>query len=418
MAAIVMACGTTAVIGLPVSAQPTVPPPFSTPNTDNCPDRVVPGPAIDESEDPQPGSPSPAALPVPAPPVGGETLSRCGLVLPAGAPPPPPDISAWSWVVSDLDAGTVLAAKDPHGRYRPASTIKTLLSIVALRNLDLTKTVVGTEDDANADGTRVGIGLGGVYTNRQLMQALVMCSGNDAAHALAMQLGGMDAAVQKMNNTAKSLGALDTRAASPSGLDGPGMSSSAYDLSLFFREALTIPTFGELIHTDHVDFPGFPANPKIPGDKDHPGFQISNDNVLLYNYDGIIGSKNDYTDDARQTLVGAAQRNGHRIGVSIMHADVLPIRPWEQVARLFDYGFALQAAGLPTVGQLAKPSSSSQAGADNDGVAVAAPPSASGAETHGWTTSRTVLTLGGVALVGAIGLAAARVWRRRTSPPR
>nr|WP_235747333.1 serine hydrolase [Nocardia coffeae] len=326
----------------PASAQPTgTSVPFVTPNTDSCPDRISPPAAIDESEVPEPGQTAPKPLPVPASPVGGGKLGGCGVLLPDGAPPVPKDISATAWMIADLDTGKVLAAKDPHGRYRPASTMKTLLAAVALPQLDLNKVVIGTQDDANADGTRVGIGAGGRYTNDQIFHALLMCSGNDAAHAIAMQLGGVDRTLAQMDAKAKELHALDTRAATPSGLDGPGMSISAYDLATIFRHDMTIPAFADIVHTEEYNFPGFPADPKIPGDKDHPGFPIANDNRLLYDYEGDLGGKTGYTDDARQTFVTAAQRGGHRLVVTLLKADVLPIRPPEQAARLLDYGFSL-----------------------------------------------------------------------------
>ncbi|WP_280389768.1 D-alanyl-D-alanine carboxypeptidase family protein, partial [Nocardia wallacei] len=341
---------------------------------------------------------------------GGDKLGACGLVLPDGAPPVPADISAAAWVIADLDTGRVLAAKDPHGRYRPASTIKVLLAAVALRTLDLDKVVVGTQEDANADGTRVGIGPGGRYTNKQLMQALIMASGNDAAHAVAMQLGGMKATVEKMNDLAKRLRALDTRAATPSGLDGPGMSTSAYDLATLFREAMTIPTFAELVHTEQVDFPGFPANPQIPGDQDHPGFPIANDNHLLYDYEGTLGGKTGYTDDARQTFVTAAERGGHRLVVTLLQAEVLPIRPPQQAARLLDYGFALASGdgvgALPDAGTTAP----------NTNVAVASPPprdtdTAAPAQQHN-ENLLTVLIVGGLAAALVLAVAAWRLTGR------
>ncbi len=384
--------------------------PFSTPNTDSCPNKTAPPPAIDASEVPEPGDPAPAPLPVQSPPIGGDKLGACGLVLPDGAPPLPADLSATAWVIADLDTGRVLAAKDPHGRYRPASTIKVLLAAVALRSLDLGKVVVGTQEDANADGTRVGIGPGGRYTNKQLMQALIMASGNDAAHAVAMQLGGPKATVEKMNDLAKRLRALDTRAATPSGLDGPGMSTSAYDLAALFREAMTIPTFAELIHTEQVDFPGFPANPQIPGDQDHPGFPIANDNHLLYDYEGTLGGKTGYTDDARQTFVSAAERGGHRLVVTLLQAEVLPIRPPQQAARLLDYGFAL-ASGA-SVGELPDGSAT----ASNTNVAVASPPprdsdTAAPAEQHN-ENLLTVLIVGGLAAALVLAIAAWRLTGR------
>ena len=269
-----------AVVGLGVgpalaqsAAEPpvTTTPPFTTPDTDDCPFVASPPPAIDLSEVPEPGSTVPQPLPIPADAVGGERLAECGAVVPNGAPPLPADISATGFVVADMDSGAVLAAKDPHGRYRPASTIKVLLALVALDELNLDTQITATAEDADAEGSAVGIGKNGVYSNMQLMQGLVMASGNDAAHALSTQLGGDAATVDKMNAKAAELGALDTRTATPSGLDGPGMSTSAYDLALIFRAAMQKPTFAQLISTETVQFPGYPKDPAIPEDQDRPG---------------------------------------------------------------------------------------------------------------------------------------------------
>ncbi|WP_280351472.1 D-alanyl-D-alanine carboxypeptidase family protein, partial [Nocardia abscessus] len=384
----------------------------------------LPPPASDASVGPPPGPPPGARRPSPTPAWGGARLGECGVVLPKAAPPAPQDISATAWLVADLDTGEVLAAKDPHGRYRPASTIKVLLATLALRSLKLDKTVVGTQADANVDGTRVGIGPGGRYTNRQLMQALIMASGNDAAHALAAQLGGDAATVAKMNELAKSLRAMDTRAATPSGLDGPGMSTSAYDLAVLFREAMTIPLFAELIHTEQVDFPGYPADPAVPGDTDRPGYPIGNDNQLLYNYTGALGGKTGFTDDARQTFVAAAQRDGRRLAVTLLQAEVRPLRPWEQAARLLDYGFALpRSASIGNLPGAVVPQR------DQSAVTLAAPPvpgsdratpSVPGSDPSAMppaedrrTGARTTLIIGGVLLVAALLLGARQANRRR-----
>lgn len=336
---------------------PTTTPPFTTPDTDNCPFATSPPPAIDLSEVPAPGSTVPQPLPIPADAVGGDRLAECGAVLPDDAPPLPADISATGFVVADMDSGTVLAAKDPHGRYRPASTIKMLLALVALDELNLNTQITATAEDAAAEGSAVGIGKNGVYTNLQLMQGLVMASGNDAAHALSRQLGGDSATVDKMNAKAAELGALDTRTATPSGLDGPGMATSAYDLALIYRAAMRNPTFAQLIATETVQFPGYPKDLAIPDDQDRPGFALSNDNQLLYNYEGALGGKTGYTDDARQTFVAGAERDGRRLVVTILKGDVLPIRPWEQAARLLDYGFAVDSSN--GVGDLVEPQSTS-----------------------------------------------------------
>ncbi len=352
-----------------------------------CPYQVSTPPAVDSSEVPQAGDP-PLPLTVPPKPVGGEALGGCGIVTAPGTPPVPGDISAEAWLVADLDTGAVVAARDPHGRHRPASIIKVLVAMASINAFNLNKSVVGTADDAAAEGTKVGVDDGGTYTINQLLHGLLMHSGNDAAHALAMQLGGMGTALEKINVLAAKLGGRDTRVATPSGLDGPGMSTSAYDIGLFYRYAWQNPTFSDIVATRTFDFPGH---------GDHPGYQLENDNQLLYKYPGALGGKTGYTDDAGQTFVGAANRDGRRLMAVLLHGTRQPIAPWEQAAHLLDYGFGT-AAGTQ-VGTLIEPDPALMA-TKPDG---AADRRANGAEAAGLMSSADALPVRvGVAVVGTI----------------
>ncbi|HYZ69284.1 MAG TPA: D-alanyl-D-alanine carboxypeptidase family protein [Mycobacterium sp.] len=318
-------------------AEPDAPPEAAV-----CPYRESTPPAVDSSETPEAGDP-PAPLPVPAKPLGGDALSGCGVITAPGTPPVPGDISAEAWLVADLDTGDIIAARDPHGRHRPASIIKVLIALQALRELPIHKVVAGTQDDANAEGTKVGVGQNGWYSINDLLHGLLMHSGNDAAHALAAQVGGMDTAIQKINDLAGKLGGRDTRAATPSGLDGPGMSTSAYDIGLFYRYAWQNPTFADIVATRTFDFPG----------RGDVGYPVENDNQLLYNYPGAMGGKTGYTDDAGQTFVGAANHDGRRLMAVLLKGTRQPIAPWEQAAHLLDYGFA--TAPGTKVGTLIEP---------------------------------------------------------------
>jgi D-alanyl-D-alanine carboxypeptidase (penicillin-binding protein 5/6) len=406
LAAAVAVLGAPALIGMPTASAE----PVAGSDTDTCPYRVSTPPAVDSSEVPTAGDP-PVPLPVPAKPVGGDALASCGVVTAPGTGPVPDDISADAWVVSDLDTGEVIAAKDPHGRHRPASIIKVLVAMESINELDINKTVAGTSDDADAEGTKVGVDVGGNYTVNQLLHGLLMHSGNDAAHALSMQIGGMDAAVQKINVLAGKLGGSDTRAATPSGLDGPGMSTSAYDISLFYRYAWQNPTFADIVATRSFDFPGHSA-----GGDDHPGYQLENDNQLLYNYPGALGGKTGYTDDAGQTFVGAANHDGRRLVAVLMHGTRQPIAPWEQAAHLLDYAF-----GTPPgtkVGTLVAPDPSlvaPKAAAPAGNGNVAAPNAAAAMPSADAVPVRV-----GVGVVGAIVvlclMLAARSMNRRPVP--
>jgi len=312
------------------------------PSTDGCPQRDKPPPAVDTSEDVPDGQSPPEPLPVPTTPVGGGKLGDCGLILPANASAPPSDISAGAWLIADLDTGEVLAAKDPHGRYRPASTLKLLTAQVMLKNLtNLDQMVEGTQADTAQEGTRVGIEAGGKYTVRDLISYLVMISGNDAANALARTNGGYDKTVADMNATARALGALDTRAATPSGLDGPGQSTSAYDLALFARAGMATPPFPEIIARPDIRVPA----------ADGVGYIAANDNQLLAQYPGALGGKTGFTDDAGNTFVGMAAKDGRRLVVTMMNGTQQPRRQWMQAASLLDWGFALPAGAAP-VGEL------------------------------------------------------------------
>jgi serine-type D-Ala-D-Ala carboxypeptidase (penicillin-binding protein 5/6) len=298
-----------------------------------CPFGTAPGPPVDESEAPQPGQAEPTPLPVPDPPVGGAALGTCGDVVPDGDPAAPA-VGVVSYVLADLDSGQVLAARNPHARLRPASLMKTLTGLLVARNLPLDETITGTQEDANQEGTRVGIGPGGQYTIRQVFDSMMMASGNDAAHALAVRLtGSVPATVDLMNTTARDLGALDTRAATPSGLDGPGMQTSAYDLASIFRVAMREAPFAQAVATTRIPFPGYGPNPP---------FEVVNDNKLLTTgYQGYLGGKTGFTDDARHTFIGAAERNGRRLVVVLMRGEQRPTPMYEQASALLDHGFAL-----------------------------------------------------------------------------
>jgi D-alanyl-D-alanine carboxypeptidase (penicillin-binding protein 5/6) len=308
-----------------------------------CPYREATPPAVDASEVPKPGQDPPAPLPVPASPMGGDALSGCGVITAPGTPPLPNDVSAEAWLVADLNTGDVIAAKDPHGRHRPASVIKVLIAMQSIKDLPIHKVVAGTAEDSAQEGTKVGVGENGWHSINDLLHALLMYSGNDAAYALATQLGGMDATLAKLNDLAGKLGAHDTRVATPSGLDGPGMSTSAYDLGLFYRYAWQNPIFADIVSTRTFDFPG----------RGDVGYPIENDNKLLTNYPGALGGKTGFTDDAGQTFVGAAERDGRRLVAVLLRGTRQPIAPWEQAAHLLDYGFA--TAPGTKVGTLIEP---------------------------------------------------------------
>ncbi|MFD1542312.1 D-alanyl-D-alanine carboxypeptidase family protein [Nonomuraea guangzhouensis] len=272
-------------------------------------------------------------------PVGGDLLGSRGLVKPDGIKAPPKS-KATSYVIADLETGDVLAAKNPHGRYLPASTLKTLTALTLIPKLDKNLTVKPSRNAVNQEGTAVGLTTKPLYKVDDLFRALMMSSGNDAAMALAEANGSLAKTMNDMNAEAKRLQANDTVAKTPSGLDKPGQSSSAYDLALIARAGLANPDFRRYISTKTAKFPA----PKHY-------YEISNHNKLLWRYKGMIGVKNGWTSKALGSFVGAATRGGHTIIVTIMRHDGYF---WDEVADLLDWGFAARGKVTP-VGRLVDP---------------------------------------------------------------
>jgi D-alanyl-D-alanine carboxypeptidase (penicillin-binding protein 5/6) len=358
------------------------------------------------------GAAPPVPTPTPEPPLpgqgsdgvalGGPRMASRGVVLPAGARPLPKDISAHGWVVADLDTGEILGARNPHGRYPPASTLKWLTALTLLPHLDKRTRVVVTRADVDVDGTRVGLVERGHYSVDLLFQAMLMASGNDAANALARVAGSVPSTVAAMNATARSIQAYDTHVATPSGLDGPRQLTSAYDLALIARVDLA-----------RADFRKYTAQRlgTIPaqGAKYH-AFQFANDNKLLWNYPGAFGGKNGFTDAAHHSFIGAAKHGNRRLIVTMMYGEHRPDNIASQAGRLLDWGFALH--GVKPVGTLA--------------VQPVPPPSPSPSAPASSSPAPPAVTAGGgsatpaIAMLAAAALATvllgflARTLRRRT----
>jgi D-alanyl-D-alanine carboxypeptidase (penicillin-binding protein 5/6) len=300
---------------------------------------------------PTPSSPTlpvPKATVDPREAVGGEKLAGMGVIadLPPGVPAPP-KLRNVSWVLADADTGAVIAAKAPHAKLLPASTLKALTALVLIPEVPPTTVVRATPEDANADGTRVGIVPGLDYTAKQLFQALLMASGNDAAYALAEAGGGREATLAAMNQRAAYLGAHDTVAKDPAGLDVPGQTSSAYDLALIGRAALQVPELRGYVATKQVDFPGR-VDPKT---KKRATYKVNNHNKLLYNYAGTIGLKNGYTEAAHRTFISAVTRGGKTYLLSEMYG---LDGSWRPQAAMYDWAFAHGDQATP-VGELVDP---------------------------------------------------------------
>jgi D-alanyl-D-alanine carboxypeptidase (penicillin-binding protein 5/6) len=252
-------------------------------------------------------------------------------------------VRASAYLIADAGTGQVLAAKDPHGWYPPASTLKVLTAITLMPVLNPGQLVVASRRAADVTPSKVGLIAGDSYRVSDLFRALLLVSANDAAISLAQATGSYTRGVALMNAEARHLRAGDTVAKRPNGLDAKGQHISAYDLALFGREALTIPAF---MHDESLPVATFLRRPH------HRPVKLWNQNTMLQTYPGDLGGKIGWTTPAKTTFIGWARRNGHTLIVTILHCR--PLVEMVYAARLLNWGFAMDGKVKP-VGRLVRP---------------------------------------------------------------
>lgn len=331
-------------------------------------------------------------------PVGGARLRSRGLVLPAHAPALPDSLTAQAWALVDLDTGDVLAARDPHGRYQPASILKTLTSVTLIPQLPGNRKVRVSVAAANTEGSHAGLVAGGHYTVDQLFEGLLLVSGNDAAAALAEAAGGIKQTVAAMNREALRLGAYDTYVETPSGLDGWKQLTSAYDMALFLRAAVATPRF---VAYDRRATATLPEQHTAAG-----GFGAvtlwNQGTQFLSTVPGALVAKTGFTDAAQHTFVGAIRRKGRTLGVVFLRAKRWPTDQWQQATDLMNWGFRLPAGTAP-VGTLAAPAVAVPDAPSTPALTTpkARPAAVTRAAPQGSGSNALPLTIAAVVMVGA-----------------
>ncbi len=333
--------------------------------------------------------------------VGGSALQSRGLVVPPGAPAVPAGVNAAAWALVDLDSGNVIAGRDLHGRYQPASILKLLTAVTILPSMPGDELVTVSAAAAKTECACAGLLTGAQYTVDQLMSGLLLVSGNDAAVALAEAFGGVPETVAAMNVEALKLGAYDTFVQTPSGLDGWQQLTSPYDMALILQAAMNNP---RIVAYDELRTATLPAV-RVPGVALDAETLTNQTNNFLNQVPGAMAAKIGFTDAAQHTYVAAAQRNGRRLGVVLLRGQKYPLDQSVQAAQLLDWGYALPAT--TAVGHLDAPVApkAAERPAPSPAPAAAGHRSPSSAGLLGWST---VAGLGLAAVLVTLELARRR----------
>jgi D-alanyl-D-alanine carboxypeptidase (penicillin-binding protein 5/6) len=255
--------------------------------------------------------------------VGGAAVSsRPGLGSSA------PDLYIPSGML-DTTEGRELWARDANARRAMASTTKIMTAVVVLERTALDDVVTVRKTDVKVGESGMGLRVGERLTVRQLLEGMLIQSGNDAATALAVHVAGsVDGFVAMMNAKAAALDLADTRYMNPHGLDVPGHYTSAADLTALSRYAMRDPEFRRIVGTVSTR-----------AVTEHYTHKLVNSNLMLKIYRGADGVKTGWTDEAGYCVIVSARRGEVALVATVLGAASEEGR-FGQATRLLDWGFA------------------------------------------------------------------------------
>ena len=244
-----------------------------------------------------------------------------------------PKTSAAAVSLMEKETGTILYENNAHAPLEPASVTKVMTLLLIMEALDsgqISKDdmVTVSAHAASMGGSQVYLEEGEQMSVNDMLKAIAVASGNDAAVAMAEYLAGSEEAfVERMNEKAKELGMTDTNFVNCTGLPAEGHHTSAHDIALMSRELI-------------LHHPGIRDYTTIWMDTLRNGqFQLSNTNKLIYYYDGATGLKTGSTDSALYCLSATAERDGMELIAVVLGSPTSTDR-FEGAKALLNYGFA------------------------------------------------------------------------------
>lgn len=233
-------------------------------------------------------------------------------------------LSAESYILIDGNTGRVLYERDAHRKMPMASTTKIMTALVALEEGSVEDKVTIKRECVGIEGSSIYLRDGEIITLKDMLYGLMLRSGNDAAEAIALHIGGsIENFVSLMNKKAQSIGALNTNFVNPHGLHDDLHYSTAYDLALITKAAFSYDEFANIVKSK-----------SYIADREENNY-FYNKNKTLWQYEGGDGVKTGYTIRSGRCLVSSASKNGMRlIAVSLRAGD------WfNDNYKLLDYGF-------------------------------------------------------------------------------
>ncbi len=250
----------------------------------------------------------------------------------------PPNLLSESAVLIDADTGQVLYSKEMDKKQFPASITKIITVALGLENAEFSDKIVMSEEAVSSvgrDTSHIALTGGEEITFEHAAYAAMLMSANDACNGIAEHVSGsIPAFAELMTKKAAEWGAKNTNFNNANGLKDELHYTTAYDMAMIMRHALTIDAFRKIIGTKTYEMP--------PNNKQKETRYFANQHSMLidpkFYYEGIIGGKAGYTTVAQYTLVTAAERNGVTLIAVVMKSPKLNDK-YHDTKSLLDYGF-------------------------------------------------------------------------------
>lgn len=216
---------------------------------------------------------------------------------------PPPDLTAGSALIIDIDSAVILYEKNSTQRLAPASTTKIMTALVALDEYQLNDIL--TVKTVEKTGRVMGLKSGERIILENLLYGLLVHSANDAAVTIAENYpGGREKFISSMNKKAQQLNMNNTHFENEDGLEQDNHYSSSIDLARLASYALSSPSFTQFVETKRIT---------VTDVEKKETHQLESVNKLLGEIPGLYGVKTGWTENAGECLVAAVERDGHKI---------------------------------------------------------------------------------------------------------
>lgn len=239
-----------------------------------------------------------------------------------------PSINSRAAIVYERSSGIILFGKNENEKRKMASTTKIMTAIVVIEKCNLEDIVTISQKAASTGGSHLGLHTDDKISIHDLLYGLLLCSGNDAAVALAEYVGGNISNFSNlMNSKALELGLVSTHFVTPHGLDDDDHYTTAYELALITNYALKNEIFHNIVGTKNytISINGYSKN-------------LSNTNELLGNLDGVYGVKTGFTNGANRCLVTSVKRDNMDLICVVLGADTKKDRTNDS-CQLIKYAF-------------------------------------------------------------------------------